>query len=596
MRFVWAVVAFVLATVMIGAGIAQRTVFQGPKTQTETISVDDAAPYVLVDGTVLGSNAGAQTFRAQADGTIFAAYGRTDDLEAWLARTDYAHVTLGDEGDVVTAHVDAEAPVKSDDGETVPLTPAGSDLWLDEFQQDDVLVASVSLPADMSLLVAGDGVEDAPQTMSVTWPIGNATPWAGPLILGGGILMAVGIVLYILAVRHLRRSRGPRRRGLPMPVTEPIDVREVEAAGEKGVISASPSRRQLGGRTRKLVAIPVAAVVGLFATGCTADAWPQLPAAQSPSPSASVVVPEGQEAPPAVTEQQAARILDKIADQVASADETNDANLAATRLDGTALATRSTNYTLRTQLPDRAALPAIPTGDVKLLLPEAYEGWPRSFFAVVTDDTTQSDKVLAVTQTDPWSNYKLTSIADLTAETSLNVAPAYIGALQVQPDSPFLMIAPEDLAGAYADVIDNGDASRYASLFSDTDPFRSQVADNRAATKQEFDQTGATTGTLTFATTAGSQEPISLATLDSGAIVAVTVNETETVAPTTSDAVIKVDNNPVVKTLTGQTQSASGFTTTYVDQLFFFVPAQSSNQRIQNLGYSSDILEAKVKQ
>ena len=77
------------------------------------------------------------------------------------------------------------------------------------------------------------------------------------------------------------------------------------------------------------------------------------------------------------------------------------------------------------------------------------------------------------------------------------------------------MIAPEDLAGAYADVIDNGDASRYASLFSDTDPFRSQVADNRAATKQEFDQTGATTGTLTFATTAGSQEPISLATLDS---------------------------------------------------------------------------------
>jgi hypothetical protein len=38
-RFVWAVTAFVLAALMIGAGIAQRTVFQGPKTQSQAISV-----------------------------------------------------------------------------------------------------------------------------------------------------------------------------------------------------------------------------------------------------------------------------------------------------------------------------------------------------------------------------------------------------------------------------------------------------------------------------------------------------------------------------------------------------------------------------
>src|SRR5829696_2987654 len=81
-RFVWAVAAFVLAAVMIGAGIAQRTVFQGPKTETSAISVADAAPYALIDGEVLNRLPGAQTLRAQGDGSIFAAYGRTADIKA----------------------------------------------------------------------------------------------------------------------------------------------------------------------------------------------------------------------------------------------------------------------------------------------------------------------------------------------------------------------------------------------------------------------------------------------------------------------------------------------------------------------------------
>jgi len=74
-RFVWAVAAFVLAAVMIGAGIAQRTVFQGPKSETVAISVSEDAPYLLIDGAVLNKLPGAQTLRAQGEGEIFAAYG-----------------------------------------------------------------------------------------------------------------------------------------------------------------------------------------------------------------------------------------------------------------------------------------------------------------------------------------------------------------------------------------------------------------------------------------------------------------------------------------------------------------------------------------
>ena len=587
MRFVWAVTAFVLAALMIGAGIAQRTVFQGPKTQSQAISVTGDAPYVLIDGAVLNSHDGSQTLRVQEDGTIFAAYGRTADLEAWLTPSDYTHITE-DDGEIASEAVSAKNPPAAG---SEPISPVGSDLWLDEFQQDDVLITPLQLPADMSLLVATDGVEPAPSSLSLTWPTGATTPWAGSLIVGGSILLLGGIVLYILGVRHARRSRGPRRKGLPLPVTEPIDLSVEEA--DKGVISATPSRRQLGPGRRRMVVVPAVAVSALLFAGCSADAWPQFGSTPTASPSASVVVPDDQGSP-VVTQAQAERILARVSEGVAAADEAKDPAAAALRLTGPALATRETAYTLK-DVPDAPVPAAVPASPVRVVLPEAYDQWPRTFFAVVETGTTTADVIMSLTQADPWSPYKLTNESELVADASLNLAPTYVGAVAIDPESPFLTLPPNEVAAAYADIITNGDASTYADLFdASSDPFRTLVAQNRAERMDAFNQTAAQTGTLTFSASAGAEEPISLATLDSGAIVAVTVNETDTVVPTNTDAVIKLDNNPLVQTLTGVTQSSTGFTTTYLDQLFFFVPSQSSSKRIQLLGYSSAILDAKV--
>ncbi len=596
MRFVWAVAAFVLATVMIGAGIAQRTVLQGPKTETQSIAIDDSAPYVLIDGAVLAHHPGAQTLRAQGDGEILAAYGRTDDALAWLARSDYVHVQQKG-GEVTTTRVAAEAPSNdADTNEEAPLDPAGSDLWLDEFSQDDVLIQTLQLPADMSVLIAGDGTSPAPATLSVTWPTGVTTPWAGPLIVGGSIMLAIGIVLYILGVRHARRSRGPRRKGLPMLETQPIDL--TDEAAEKGVISASPTRRQLSGGKRAFLAIPIVTATALAVAGCSADSWPQIPAGPTPTASTTIIVPEGQDDPPAVTPAQAERILTKVAAQVATADEKSSAKEAEKRLTGAALAVRKTNYKLREDLDDQKPLAAIPTKDLEILLPEAFTGWPRAFFAVVEDPSTSLATIMTLTQQDPWADYKLSYVANLVADAELNVAPEYLGARRVQPDSPFLLLPPQELATAYADVLDKGDDSAYAKLFDEeTDSFRASVDENRASILEQFNKTGAKTGKMTFTASAGDDEPLAMSTVDSGAIVAVTVDENVTVTPTNDDAVIKVDGkpgNPVVKTLTGVTQSSTGFTTTYSDQLFFFIPAESSTERIRFLGYSSDILSAKV--
>jgi hypothetical protein len=617
-RFVWAVAAFVLAAVMIGAGIAQRTVFQGPESETAELSVSEEAPYLLIDGEVLNRLPGTQTLRAQGEGAIFAAYGRTTDLEAWLADATYNTVSLtrageiesetvapaavedeGGEGDATATPApeadadDAAAEDPSAEGSDAGRSPVGSDLWLDEFQQEDLLIAPLQLPEEMSVLVATDGTAAAPSDVSVSWPISSTTPWAGPLIVAGSVLMAIGVFLYILGIRHARRSRGPRRKGLPLPATEPIDLAVEEA--DKGVITAAPTRRSVSAGKRAFAIVPAVAVSALLFAGCSSESWPEMAGTPTPTPTETVIVPEGQQAP-AVTKAQAERIIARIAETASEADEARDAALAATRLDGAVLAERTTNYTLRGEIADFEVPAAIPTKPLEIVLPQAYEGWPRSVMAVVNDAEDKTASIMLMTQADAWSPYKLTYLSSLEAATQMpDLAPVYVGAQQVPPDSSFLVMAPDQLAAAYSDVINNGEDSEYYSQFeAEGDQFRVSVAADRENRLAAFNETAASTGSLSFDSMPGAHDPLALATLESGAIVAVSVNEVDTVKPTNEDAVIKLDGNATVETLAGADQSATGFTTTFSDQLFFYVPGLGSTEKIRLLGYSSEILDAKV--
>jgi hypothetical protein len=615
-RFVWAVAAFVLAALMIGAGIAQRTLFQGPDTETVAVEAEQEAPYLVVDGAVLNRLPGAQSLRAEGTGEIFAAYGRTADVRAWLSDASYNAVTVDEAGAVSVALVEPETPAEEAPAPTPEPTasdaaeesegaaaddapadagrdPAGSDLWLEEFVQADELVAPLQLPSEMSVILATDGTAPAPSSVSVSWPIASTTPWAGPLILAGSVVMAVGVLLYILGIRHARRSRGPRRKGLPLQQTQPIDVSDAEA---KGMISSTSRARRALTRGRRVgMALPVIAVSALAVSGCSADAWPQLGASPTPSPSASVIVPEGQQAP-AVTAVQAERILARVATTVAQADEDLDIDLAATRLVGAPLAARETNYTLRAEIDDYAAPAAILDGELSLVLPQASDSWPRSVMTVVDDAEARTSSIMVLTQADPWASYKLSYLASLEADTLMpDLAPSYIGATQVAPDSPFLVMAPEQIAAAYSDVINNDEDSEFAAMFdAETDQFRASIAADRERRLEEFNETASRTGRLTFSSEPGAYDPFAIATLESGAVVAVTINETDTVRPTNEEAVIKLDGNATVRTLAGAEQSATGFTTTFSDQLFFYVPGQGSTEKIRLLGYASDILDAKV--
>lgn len=608
MRFVWAVLAFIIAAALIAAGVAQRTVLLGSTTHEVDVTTGESA-FTVVDGSVLNAHPGAQTLVAEGEGTFFSAIARSIDVEGWLSDTAYTHITLNEESEVEavvvqpdplvgdeSAEVEAADPASEADGAVedaaapVGRDPAGSDLWLEESTHDGQMTSRLQLPEDMSVLLAADGTLPAPSQISLSWPTGNSTPWAGPLIALGSLFALAGIVLYILALRHVRRSRGPRRKSLPpLPETEPIGT--IESGDEKGVITAGKPRRSLTARS-PLVIAPIA-VIAVALTGCSPEAWPQLGGTASPTPSPTVAALESQQAP-AVTANQAERIIADIAETVAEADETMDLDLAETRLSEAALAERATNYTIREAVPEHEAPPALPSSPVAVTLPQANDGWPRSVLAVVGDEAdTTAPTILLLRQDDPWSGYKVVTIASLTASTELPaVAPETIGAAQVPPDSSFLLIAPEDLPTAYIDLIENGAESTYAPLFSSEDPFRTRIAEDRANRLGAFNETGAETGSLTFSSAVGEHAPFALATLESGAIVAVTLTDSDEVRATDPDAVIKLDGNEKVRALAGVDESEVGFQTVYSDQLFFYVPNQAAGGQIQLLGFASNIISA----
>lgn len=621
MRFVWAVVAFVMATLLIGAGIAQRTIFMGPSAQQMEVSVEDPTPFVLVDGEVLRENPGQQTLLVRGDGDIFAAYGRTADMEAWLSDATYTSVVL-DDGTPTSAVVEPDAA--DEDAETDPdadatepgRSPFGSDLWLDSFSEQDQLITDMQLPDGMSVLIAKDGTESAPDDIVISWPLGNSTPWVGPLIVAGGAVLLFGLVMYVLAIRHQRRGRGPRRKGPgALPATEPIDlsvkpapVREaLEPTDPAGDDAAQPAdakpekseRRALSTR-RRLLALPALGLTALLFAGCSSDSWPQFGAASpTPSPTPTVVAPENQK-PPAVTESQASRILQEVSSTLAEADAAVDIELAGTRLEGTALSARATDYALRATLTDRPLPLTIPTEVIEVLLPQATDAWPRTVLLLSKSksDDTVPPVILTMTQADPWAKYKVSNIAEMQASTEVpELAPAWLGtSLITENAAAFLTIAPEELAAAFADVVDAGDSSEFHAAF---DPVAITLAESikssrDAVTQALVDNGAAETSSAAFDVVPASDPPVGMATLDSGAIVAVSLIDSETITPTSADAVIRFGDNAEAKTLTGVEEASKGVVTTYGLQLFFSVPTQGSTEQIRLLAVHQDLLDVEV--
>ncbi|WP_411699434.1 hypothetical protein [Conyzicola sp.] len=588
MRFVLAIVSFVAAALLIGLGIAQKTILAAPDEITVSTSVATDAPVTVVSGEALNAYPRSQFVQISGSDENFVAYGRTSDVIAWIGDASYNTVSY----DATAAELESDLTEGTED--EVP-NPADSDLWLASYT--DQASMTINVPEDFSLLVVSDGVKPAPSEVSITWPVDNSTPWANTFVVAGGILLVIGLVLLFWAVAHIRKSRGPRRKSpqkmpkLPrQPRYKPIKAKKKELdANAKG-------RRAINSR---VAIVPVVLVTALALGGCSADFWAGREPVAAPTASADPVADAEAAAqldPPAVTEQQAKRIVADLVAVAAEADTGMNDDLIKTRLAGPALDLRLTNYAARRADGAIPAVEGIPEGKITLTLPQVTENsWPRAVLAVIEDTATAEDGkqvppvAVMLIQDDPRSNYKAQYVIRLEPGAVIEgVAPASVGAGRLQLDSKFLVVEPQVVGADYGDILMvDSDSTSYDLFEAEGDSLRTDVGEGfKEGRKAAFPATS----TLTFERAESKGPVVALSTNDSSALVTVDVNEDEIVKVVEAGAVA---NAPAaVKALTGKTTSAKGFRATYGYQLLFLVPSVETGGKIVLLGYTQGLVAA----
>src|SRR5690606_34759267 len=93
------------------------------------------------------------------------------------------------------------------------------------------------------------------------------------------------------------------------------------------------------------------------------------------------------------------------------------------------------------------------------------------------------------------------------------------------------------------------------------------------------DSGGGTTSVAAFDLIPSDEAPVSMATIDSGAIVAVSVLDSQSVTPSQEGVDIRIAGNAPAKALTGVESANKGFVTKYAMQLFFTVPPQGTSSQ-----------------
>ncbi len=619
MRFIAAIVFFVVAVVGVGLGIAQRTVWAPPDRVTAEVQLESTATVTVIDGSALNAYDGRQTFAIEGGvvappvpepepsetpvlgqtpaptvdpdaptetEAITAAYGRASDVMAWVGAATHNLVTWDDENGVFVT----ETVVGTES--TVP-NPYGGDLWYGDFQGDGSLGFTVNVPDDVAVLIVSDGTLPAPQTFSVTWPLDASTPFSTLLILSGVGALVVGLIFLLWALMHMRRQRGPRRKTPKMPkVPKPSRYRPVSS---RPLVGRRPKGRRAAGR---IALVPTLVVGGLLLTACTGGST-LVAASPTPVPTDVVDAPET-----AVTDNQLTRIITRVGQTMAQADAELSTARAETRMAGPALALRAASYSVRADEASYPIVPVIPSETVQLALPErlAEEGntWPRRIFAIVQAPSTVNDEgtevtspplALVLVQEDPRSLYKVHYAVTITLPEDAErprVAPSTIGAPLLPPATPLLAVTPEAVVAGYAEILLQGEASESAALFQlEADPLVAQIGAQAKAARQAALPS---TASLQFANGVGDGQIFSFVTTDGGALVAASIVETETVTPTEAGAA--VNPPPSVAALADRTQSTTGFIATYAVHVLFYVPAVGSTTPIVLLGYTQGLLSA----
>ena len=159
----------------------------------------------------------------------------------------------------------------------------------------------------------------------------------------------------------------------------------------------------------------------------------------------------------------------------------------------------------------------------------------------------------------------------------------------MNPNIGLLKLQPSAIALAYGQILDQDTAAPSYDLFqAKDDAFREQVG---LKSKQAQEALLPGTAKLTYTNSNGTGQVVALITINSGALVAVDLNETETVKPDEAGAAVSVTG--ATEAYLGKGSSTVGIAATYGDQLLFYVPPSGSKGKIVLLGYAQGLINAK---
>jgi hypothetical protein len=567
MRFLLAALLFILAISLLLLGLAQRTIWAPPSTFSVNLSFQAEQPYLLIPSRELTMVPGEATVTAIGSNTVYLAVGREADVSAWISLTSHLQALKLEDTNAIS--------VREVQGTEDFASPIGSDLWVKESLNQNV--ASVTIPegGKYAVLIASDGFEPVPNRVSISWPIATSTTVSDTFLAVGSALLLAAIILNLLALRKMLINRGPRRK-LPKAPQGP-------RYRPKKINYDLPRRGRRSAR-QKLAVLPLSVGLVFVLSGCSVGAAPIATPTTSESPTTSVV----ETIPPVVNQVQVRKILRELQQVVAEADESGDATILESRVAGPAYLFREVHYLLMSRSEELEPLPPISSSAISIALPSSTNTWPRSFM-IVTEADGQLPQALFLQQASPRDKYKLWyNIPLLPGSEIPAVAAPEVGAIPVEKDSLFLTLSPNQLPGAFGDVIDNGIQSEFYNLFNiEGDEFYEQISTSQKNQLETLER-----AEITFSHSLADENIISLLTSDSGALVALMMRDEYIIRPTERNAAVTVSG--LERLLLGVEGSATGIRTQYGDMLLFYVPAANSDGKITLLGATQSLIAIGV--
>jgi hypothetical protein len=397
------------------------------------------------------------------------------------------------------------------------------------------------------------------------------------MIVTGSVLALLGLLLYIWALVQVRRRRGPRRKP-PKMTKRPQPPRYRPQRPASAAPVPERGRRSVRHRTALGVSGGIAVLAGALLV---------------PGPAGAATGPNDD---PSVTEQQATRIVQHVAEVAAKADAKRDADIAEQRFAGSALDLRTAAYAIRDK--DRSAkLPqAVPLkvngATMRLILPEATDTWPRTLFAVVEDPSSRKTPPLALglVQDDPRSDYKVHYAMSLMPGKELPTLPSVLrGATRLDATTRVLEVEPGNLAADYGAVLQDSGSATAKEFDLDGDELVTGVGE--AAKKKIAKKLGDTAGITFKDLTSDPSSVLALSTANSGALVAVQLDEQWTVKPKRSGVTVRPSGGTRILSKTDAT--GTGIRSVYGYQLLFSVPSAGSGDPVVLLGYAQGLVSAK---